>query len=93
MKELVEFSRKYGSDPELVLAGGVSANSVLRAKIIDTAQKNNWKLYLPDLSLCGDNAAMVAAQGYYEFKAGYTADMSLNGKASKNIDENYTKKT
>ncbi len=76
---------------KLVLAGGVSANSVLRAKIKETANKNKWQLFLPDLSLCGDNGAMVASQGYYEYMAGHIADMSLNGKASENINDNYTK--
>lgn len=76
----------YNEDT-LVLAGGVSANSVLRARMEKEAEKRGWRLYLPDLSLCGDNAAMVGAQGYYEFLNGKTADMSLNGKATADISE------
>ncbi|MCH5189430.1 MAG: tRNA (adenosine(37)-N6)-threonylcarbamoyltransferase complex transferase subunit TsaD [Oscillospiraceae bacterium] len=72
----------------LVLAGGVSANSVLRARMENEAKKHGWNLYLPDLSLCGDNGAMVGAQGYYEYISGRRADLSLNGRATADIAEN-----
>ena len=72
---------------KLVLAGGVSANSVLRRKMKEVCEKNGWELFMPDISLCGDNAAMVGAQGFYEFSAGRTADMSLNARASLSIDK------
>lgn len=72
----------------LVLAGGVSANSVLRARMENEAKKHDWNLYLPDLSLCGDNGAMVGAQGYYEYISGSRADLSLNGRATADIAEN-----
>ncbi len=72
---------------KLVLAGGVSANSVLRRRMDETAKKHGWEVYYPELSLCGDNAAMVASQGYYEFVAGKRADMSLNAYATMNITE------
>lgn len=72
----------------LVLAGGVSANSVLRARMENEAKKHGWNLYLPDLSLCGDNGAMVGAQGYYEYISGSRADLSLNGRATADIAEN-----
>ena len=74
----------------LVLAGGVSANSVLRSRMEALAKDKNWDLYLPDLSLCGDNGAMVGAQGYFEYVNGTTANMDLNGKATADITENYT---
>lgn len=74
----------------LVLAGGVSANSVLRSRMEALAKEHNWDLYLPDLSLCGDNGAMVGAQGYFEYLNGTTANMDLNGKATADITENYT---
>ncbi|MBQ5677900.1 MAG: tRNA (adenosine(37)-N6)-threonylcarbamoyltransferase complex transferase subunit TsaD [Clostridia bacterium] len=73
----------------LVLAGGVSANSVLRSRMESLAKEKNWDLYLPDLSLCGDNGAMVGAQGYFEYINGTTANMDLNGKATADITENY----
>ena len=72
---------------KLVLAGGVSANSVLRRRMDETAEKHGWEVYYPELSLCGDNAAMVASQGYYEFVSGKRADMSLNAYATMNITE------
>lgn len=71
----------------LVLAGGVSANSVLRSDIETLCKKNGWKLYLPELSLCGDNAAMVGAQGYYEFLNGNIASTELNAYAGMSIDK------
>ncbi|MCR5484916.1 MAG: tRNA (adenosine(37)-N6)-threonylcarbamoyltransferase complex transferase subunit TsaD [Clostridiales bacterium] len=70
----------------IVLAGGVSANSVLRKKMGDMCRKNGMTLYMPELSLCGDNAAMVASQGYFEFISGNIADMSLNAAATANIE-------
>ena len=80
---------KMHNEKTLVLAGGVSANSVLRSRMEALAKEKNWDLYLPDLSLCGDNAAMVGAQGYFEFINGTTANMDLNGKATADITENY----
>ena len=75
----------YGYN-KLVLAGGVSANSVLRSQITEVCRKHGWKLYLPELSLCGDNAAMVGAQGYYEYLSGNTAGLELNAYAGMEID-------
>ena len=72
--------------PALVLAGGVSANSVLRRRAQETAQRLGIPLFLPPLSLCGDNAAMIAAQGYFELQAGNIAASSLNALATKEID-------
>lgn len=76
----------FGFD-KIVLAGGVSANSRLRAEMTDICKANSWSLFMPELSLCGDNAAMVGAQGYYEFKAGNIAPLTLNARASMPIDE------
>ena len=78
------------NEKTLVLAGGVSANSVLRSRMESLAKEKKWDLYLPDLSLCGDNGAMVGAQGYFEYVNGTTANMDLNGKATADITENYT---
>lgn len=74
---------------KIVLAGGVSANSVLRQKFIKLCGDRGWKLYMPDLCLCGDNAAMVGAQGYYEYIAGKRADLNLNAKATMPIDTDF----
>lgn len=73
---------------KIVLAGGVSANSRLRRVMAEECQKRNIKLYMPELKYCGDNAAMIASQGYYEFLQGNTADMTLNAVASIPIDKN-----
>ena len=66
-----------GSDT-VVLAGGVSANSGLRALMEERCKKLGLALYMPPLSLCGDNGAMVAAQGYYEYRSGNVAGLELN---------------
>ena len=71
----------------LALAGGVAANSGLRTMLQQRADYNGMKVYYPPLALCGDNAAMVGAQGYYEFKAGNIAPLTLNARASMPIDE------
>ena len=65
----------------LVLAGGVSANSHLREALSDFATKNGLSFYVPDISLCGDNAAMIGAQAYYEYLENNLADTSLNAYA------------
>ncbi len=70
----------------LVIAGGVSANSVLRRDITELCKKHKWKLYLPELSLCGDNAAMVGSQGYYEYLSGNVAELDLNAFAGMSIE-------
>ena len=69
---------------QCVLAGGVAANSFLRRALTDAMPE--CALYMPPLSLCGDNAAMIGAQAYYEWTAGVTAEMSLNGYANFPVD-------
>ncbi|MBO4692810.1 MAG: tRNA (adenosine(37)-N6)-threonylcarbamoyltransferase complex transferase subunit TsaD [Clostridia bacterium] len=70
----------------LALAGGVSANSELRSMLKDECDKNNIQLFVPELKYCGDNAAMVGVQGYYEYISGNTADIELNATATIPID-------
>ena len=70
---------------QLAVAGGVAANSRIRADIQKAAEGLNVKVYMPPLSLCGDNAAMIGAQAYYEYMAGNIADMTLNAYATKSI--------
>ena len=69
----------------LAVAGGVAANSRIRQDIMKTAEKHGVSVYLPPLHLCGDNAAMIGSQAYYEYLAGNLADMSLNAYATKSI--------
>ena len=70
----------------IALAGGVSANSGVRQKLSEECEKNGFSLYMPPLSLCGDNAAMIACQGYYDFLAGKRADESLNAIATLSLE-------
>ena len=81
----VKAAETYGFN-KIVLAGGVSANSRLRKRMTDVCNKNGWQLYMPELSLCGDNAAMVGAQAFYEFKNGNIAGLELNAFATMPID-------
>jgi len=66
--------------------GGVAANSFIRADLQRACDQAGCKLYLPPLRLCGDNGAMIGAQGYYEYLAGHTASMDLNAYATQEID-------
>ena len=70
---------------KLAVAGGVAANSRIRADIMRAAEKLNAQVYLPPLKLCGDNAAMIGSQAYFEYLAGNTAGMELNAYATKSI--------
>lgn len=65
----------------LVLAGGVSANSHLRSFLEAYAKRRGLSFCVPPRSLCGDNAAMIGAQAYFEYRAGHRADASLNAFA------------
>lgn len=67
---------------QFVLAGGVAANSHLRGAIGKFCDERGVRFCVPPRSLCGDNAAMIGAQGYYEYLAGKRADTSLNAFAS-----------
>lgn len=66
----------------VVMAGGVAANSHLRRAVEATCRKHGASLFIPPIRLCGDNGAMVGAQGYYELLAGNVGDESLNGYPS-----------
>ena len=71
---------------KLAIAGGVAANSRIRADFAAAAAEAGAALYIPPLSLCGDNAAMIGAQGYYEYLAGNTAGQDLNAFATKTLE-------
>lgn len=70
---------------KLAVAGGVAANSRIRADLERACAADGIRLYLPQLSLCGDNGAMIGCQGYYEYLAGNRAGMDLNAYANRDI--------
>ncbi len=71
---------------KIVLAGGVSANRELRRRMAEECEKRGLELYIPELRFCGDNAAMVGIQAYYELQNGNISDVSLNATATLPID-------
>lgn len=72
---------------EIALAGGVSANSGVRNKLKKECDKRGYNLYMPEFKYCGDNAAMIGAQGYHDHMAGKRADASLNAIATLSLEE------
>ena len=70
----------------VAVAGGVSANSELRSRMTEECNKRGLTIYYPELCYCGDNAAMVGVQAYYEFKDGNSGSASLNAAATLPID-------
>ena len=70
---------------KIVVAGGVAANSRIRADFTSAAKKAGATLFVPPLKLCGDNGAMIAAQAYYEYLAGTRGGSDLNAYATMNI--------
>ena len=71
---------------KLAIAGGVAANSRIRGAFEAACKRLGAQLYRPPLSLCGDNGAMIGAQGYYEFLAGKRAGQDLNAYATRSIE-------
>ena len=70
----------------LAVAGGVAANSKIRADLQRETARRGVRLCLPPLKLCGDNAAMIGAQGYFEYQAGVRAGQDLNAYATMPLD-------
>ena len=71
---------------KIAFAGGVSANSGLRKRLTAECRRRGYEFFVPPLSLCGDNAAMIGSQAYYEYLAGNFAGADLNAVASKSIE-------
>ena len=83
---VMEAARQAGRT-QIVAAGGVAANSIIRGDLEKACGQAGYQLYLPPLKWCGDNGAMIGAQGYYEYLAGHTASMDLNAYATRDIRE------
>lgn len=83
--KLLLAAKDTGADT-ICLAGGVGANHLLRSQLEEGAKKMGARLCMPELKYCGDNAAMIAAQGNYEYLAGNIAGPRLNGLATLPID-------
>ena len=87
MAKRIDSALKLYPDASLSISGGVAANSHLRARLTDVARKNKREIHIPDLSLCGDNAAMIGCQAYYEYLAGVRGGTDLNAVATMKLDE------
>jgi N6-L-threonylcarbamoyladenine synthase len=80
-KKTIHALKKYDCK-NLIIAGGVSANKGLRERLANECSKNGFSLTVPDFKYCTDNAAMIGAAGYYAYKLGRVADLTLNAKAN-----------
>ena len=80
----MQAARELGYD-KIVVAGGVAANARIRRDFSEAAAREGRKLFIPPLRLCGDNGAMIGAQGYYEYLAGTRAGSDLNAYATMDI--------
>ena len=74
-------ARELGRE-RIAVAGGVAANSRIRRDFTEAVHAEGKQLFIPPLSLCGDNAAMIGCQAYYEYLAGNTAGLDLNAYAT-----------
>jgi N6-L-threonylcarbamoyladenine synthase len=81
LPRLIAAGRESGYG-KIAFAGGVAANSHIRADIEKAALSGGFELFIPPLRLCGDNGAMIGCQGYYELLAGHTAGQDLNAYAT-----------
>lgn len=87
LADRVTYALKETGHKLLVAAGGVCANSGIRARLDTECKKLGIRLYMPPLCYCGDNAAMIGSQAYYEYQAGKRAGLDLNAAATFSIEE------
>ena len=73
----LEKAVKESGVKQIAIAGGVSANSLLRSELQRIGQKHHWKVFIPKFQFCTDNAAMVGIAGYFKYQLGEFADLSL----------------
>ncbi|MEG0570674.1 MAG: tRNA (adenosine(37)-N6)-threonylcarbamoyltransferase complex transferase subunit TsaD [Oscillospiraceae bacterium] len=86
-EKLMMAAQEFGYT-KIVVAGGVSANSQVRQRLLQECNQRGYTLFIPPLKYCGDNAAMIGSQAYFEACAGNFAGMDLNATASLSIDQN-----
>ncbi len=84
----VEAAKSVGCNA-IAIAGGVAANTHLRAQMESDAKKNNMEFYCPPINLCTDNAAMISCAGYYNYISGVRGDLSLNAISQLSIGDIY----
>ena len=85
-KKTLKALKEYNVD-NLIIAGGVSANSKIRSEFEQVCKEENVNLTIPNIKYCTDNAAMIAAAGYYAYKKGIRAGLDLKAKATTNLFE------
>lgn len=85
VSKTIAAAKAYGYKT-IALAGGVSANSGIRSMLEKECRRNGIKLYMPPMFLCGDNAAMIGCQAYYDYLDGKRADMTLNAVATLSLE-------
>ena len=85
LMEKVKMALKISKCNKIVLAGGVSANTYIRSEF-EKLKEKNIEVYMPDLKLCTDNAAMIASAGYYNYMAGKISDLRLNAVPKLKLD-------
>lgn len=83
-KKTIKALKEYKCN-NLIVAGGVSANSGLRKRLTEICNDKNISLTYPEIRLCTDNAAMIASAGYYAYKHGITSDIDLKARPSSSM--------
>ncbi|MEX2484632.1 MAG: tRNA (adenosine(37)-N6)-threonylcarbamoyltransferase complex transferase subunit TsaD [Brumimicrobium sp.] len=78
--KLIKATRHFNIK-EVAIAGGVSANSALRKRLVEEGQKHKWKTFIPKFEYCTDNAAMIAIAGRYQYLAGNFSNQSVSPSA------------
>lgn len=75
---------------KIAICGGVAANSFIRASVLDAGKRRGLEVYIPPMSLCGDNAAMIGCAGYYAYQNGEVAGLDLNACATMSVSERFS---
>jgi len=86
VKKTMRAVKEYGVE-QLLIAGGVSANSLVRSSFTIACEEQGVELLIPKLKYCTDNATMIAAAAYYAYQKGNIADMNLNAVSSLPLEE------